>query len=198
MEPPEDRIAKRLEEINKQQAALDRDDAQRGAADDDHVNTVVDRRRGGALRSAAFLILLIAVAAGLFGLAVTFTRLAGKDVHDAQRQGTAQVSSCRQHGPISNKGFGYWYRCTATIAWDDATPARVVADSVFTPSDIGNEVRVGDLGNYRTRTELARADEVRRPWLAWLGYAVGAVALLPTLVATLALRELLRFRRRAR
>jgi uncharacterized protein DUF6346 len=197
MEPLDDRIARRRAEIAEEQAALDREDAQRHAADNDAAATVVDRRRSGsALRSALFLILLIVVAAGLFGLAVTFTRLAGEDVSGAQRQGKAQVTSCVRHGPISNKGFGYWDKCTAMITWDDGATDRITVNAVFTSSDIGTDVRVGDLGNYRTTKELARADTSRRPWLAWIGYAIGAIAFVPALVTTLVVRELLRYRRR--
>lgn len=196
MEPPHDRIAKRRTEIAEEQAALDQEDAQHRAADNDPGTAVVDRRRGGAVRSTVFLVLVIVVAAGLFGVAVTLTRLAGKDFGDAQRQGRAQVTSCTQHGPISNKGFGYWDRCTATITWEGGATDRVTVSAVFKTSDIGTEVRVGDLGNYRTSKELARADASHRPWLAWIGYAVGVIAFMPALVAILILRELLRFRRR--
>ena len=196
MEPPHDRIAKRRAEIGEQQAALDRDDAQRRAAENDPAATVVDRRSGGALRSTIFLVLVVVVAAGLLGLAVTLTRLAGKDFNDAQRQGKAQVTSCVRHGPISAKGFGYWETCTATITWDNGSTDRATVSAVFRSSDIGRDVRVGDLGTYRTSKQLARADAPHRPWLAWLGYAVGVIAFVPALIAVLSIRELLRFRRR--
>ncbi|MGX6605225.1 DUF6346 domain-containing protein [Micromonosporaceae bacterium Da 78-11] len=197
MEPLDDRIAKRRAEIADEQAALDREDAQRRAAQNDAAPAVVDRRRsGGALRSAVFLILLIVVAAGLFGLAVTLMRSAGEDFDEAKRQGVAQVTSCVRHGPITNQGFGYWDSCAATITWADGATDRITVDAVFKSSDIGTEVRVGDLGDYRTAKELARADTTRRPLFAWIGYVVGAIAFVPALVATLTVRELLRFRRR--
>ena len=196
MEPPHDRIAQRRAEIAEQQAALDRQDAERHATDPEPAAAAVDRRRGGAARSAAFLILVVVVAAGLMGLAVTLTRLAGTDFDDAKRQGAAQVTSCVRHGPITSKGFGYWDSCTATITWDDASTARVTVHAVFTSTDIGTSVRVGDLGDYRTSKQLTRAGAPHRPWLTWLGYTVGAVAFIPTLIAVLSLRELLRFRRR--
>lgn len=196
MEPPHDRIAKRLAEIGEQRAALDREDAKRRAAETDTAAAVVDRRKSGALRSTVFLILLVVVAAGLFGLAVTLTRLAGKDFGNAAQQGKAQVTSCVRHGPISTKGFGYWESCTATITWDSGGTDRITVNAVFKSSDIGTEVRVGDLGSYRTSKELARADAPHRPWLAWIGYAVGAIAFIPALIVVLSTRELLRFRRR--
>ncbi len=196
MEPPNDRIAKRRAEIAEQQAALDRKNAQRSAEDDERAAAIVDRGDGSAVRSAAFLVLIVVVAAGLIGLAVTLTRFAGTDFDDVKRQGTAQVTSCVRHGPITTKGFGYWDSCTATITWDDASTERVTVHSVFNSADIGSSVRVGDLGDYRTSRQLARADAQHRPWLAWIGYAVGVVAFIPVLIAVLSIRELMRFRRR--
>jgi hypothetical protein len=194
MEPPHDRTAKRRAEISEQLSALDREDDERLAADADPAAAVVDRRGGSAVRDAVFLVLLVVVAAALLGVGVTFNRLAGDDV--AKRQGQAEVTSCVRQGPISNKGFGYWHRCTATITWDDGSINRVTVGAVFTPSDIGTPVRVGDLGTYRTSTELARVGAPHRPWLAWIGVVVGIIAFIPALVATLIIRELLRFRRR--
>jgi hypothetical protein len=104
------------------------------------------------------------------------------------------VTSCVDNGPVSNKGFGYWQSCTATITWDDGSTDRTIVGAVFRSSDIGSDVRVGDLGDYRTSKELVRADAPYRPWLSWIGYLVGIVAFVPTLIATLIIREL--FRRR--
>jgi hypothetical protein len=208
MERPNDRIARRLSEIREQEAALDREATERqadatdpgtamadpGTAMADPGTAVADRRNGGALRSTAFFIVVVAAAAGLLGLAVTFTRLAGKDFGDAHREGRAQVTSCVGHGPVSNKGFGYWESCTATITWDDGGVDRTTVGAVFRSSDIGTEVRVGDLGNYRTSRDLVRAGAPHRPWLSWIGYLVGIVAFVPVLIATLIMRGL--FRRR--
>lgn len=196
MEPPDDRIAERREEIRAQEAALDAEAAERAAADNDPGAAVVDRRRSGALRSALFLIAVLVVAAGLFGVAVTLTRLAGDDFADAKRVGQAAVTSCVEQGPITNKGFGHWDSCAATITWDGGDVDRVTVGAVFTSADIGTNVRVGDLGNYRASKELVREDAPHRPWLAWIGYLVGVLAFVPTLVAVLAVRELLRIRRR--
>jgi hypothetical protein len=197
MDPLNDRIAKRRAELAEQLEAFDREDTQRRAADDDTAAAVVDRRRGGgAVRSTAFLILIIVAAAGLSGLAVTLSRLAGDDFGDVQRQGTAHVTSCVRHGPITTMGFGSWDACTASITWDDGGTDRITVSAVLKSSDIGTDVRVGDLGNYRTNKEIARAGATYRPWLRWIGYAVGAIAFVPMLVATLTVRDLLRFRRR--
>ncbi|GAA0471084.1 hypothetical protein Ade02nite_34400 [Paractinoplanes deccanensis] len=191
MQPPDDRIAKRLEEIRAREAAADAEPAPA----DDLGSAVVDRRKGGALRSTVFVIVLIVAAAGLFGLAVTLTRLAGDDFGDAERYGRADVTSCVRHGPITNKGFGYWESCAATITWDGGDTDRATVDAVFTSGDIGSPVRVGDLGTYRTTRELVREDAAYRPWLAWIGYAVGFLAFVPTLVLVLTVREALRRKR---
>lgn len=196
MERPDDRIRRRLSDIREQEAALEREAAERRAEDADAAAAVVDRRKGGALRSAVFLVVVMAAAAGLLGLAVTFGRLAGDDFGSARREGQARVSSCVRHGPVSGKGFGYWESCTATVTWDDGATERVTVDAVFRSSDVGAEVRVGDLGNYRTSKELVRSDAPYRPWLAWIGYLVGIIAFVPALVVVLTVRELLRFARR--
>jgi Family of unknown function (DUF6346) len=196
MEPPDDRIVKRLAEIRAEEAALDAEAAQRNAADTNPGAAVVNRRKDSRLRSAVFLIAVVALAAGLLGVAVTLTRLAGNDFTDAERLGRATVTSCIQHGPVTNKGFGYWDSCTATINWNDGDVDRLTVGAVFTSADIGTQVRVGDLGNYRTSKELVRADAPHRPWLAWAGYAVGIIAFVPALVGVLAVREFLRSRRR--
>lgn len=198
MESQNDRIAKRLAEIKAEEAELDRDAVERQTAATEPGPVVVNRHRGNGLRSAAFLIGVLLLAAGVLGLAVTLSRLAGDDIADGKRTGQAQVTSCMQHGPISNKGFGYWDSCTATITWDDGDVERVNVGAVFTSADIGDAVRVGDLGNYRTTRELARADLSPKPWLAWIGYVVGAIALVPGIVGVLILRELLRSSRVAR
>ena len=74
---------------------------------------------------------------------------------------------------------------------------RLNADAVFTTADIGTDVRIGDAGQYRTSKKLAREDTPARPWLTWLGFAVGFLGVLPALVAVIIIRQLLRFRRRA-
>lgn len=184
-----DRIAERLAEIKAQEATSAAEAASQDAV-------VVERRGGGALRSAVFLVAVIVAAAGLLGLAVTLTRLAGDDFADAERLGRATVTSCVQRGPITNKGFGSWDSCTATIGWDDGTTDRLTVAAVFRSSDIGRQVRVGDLGDYRTGKQIVREGAAHRPWLGWIGYAVALVAVVPTLVGVLTVRELLRFRRR--
>jgi hypothetical protein len=186
VETPHDRIAKRRAEIAEQQAALDAEAEPRGEA---------KRRPGGAARSAIFLTLVVVLGVGLLGLAITLNRLAGSDFADAKRQGTAQVTSCVRHGPISTRGFGYWQMCTATITWDAGRTDRVTVGAVFEASEIGTQVRVGDMGNYRTSKLLTVAGTPYRPWLAWIGYVVGALAFIPVLIATLIIRELLRRRR---
>ncbi|BFU47662.1 DUF6346 domain-containing protein [Krasilnikovia sp. MM14-A1004] len=156
----------------------------------------MDRRKGGALRFAVFLIVVLGLATGLLGVAVTLSRLAGDDIADARRLGSATVKFCERSGPVTNKGFGYWDSCTVTVSWEGGDVERLTVGAVFTLDDVGRQVRVGDLGNHRTSRQLVRADAPYRPWLRWIGYAVGIVAFVPTLVGTLIVQELLRFRRR--
>lgn len=196
MESQDDRIAKRLAEIGEQDEQLRRESAERRAEAADPGAQVVARRQGSPLRSAGFLICVVLLAAGMLGVAVTFTRLAGKDFADAERIGQAAVTSCDQRGPISNRGFGYWDDCVATITWDDGQVSRTTVGAVFTRADVGQTVRVGDLGKYRTSDQLAREDASPLPWLAWIGYLVAVLAFLPAIIAIFLIRELLRFRRR--
>ncbi|MGI5213085.1 DUF6346 domain-containing protein [Plantactinospora sp. CA-290183] len=195
VEPPDDRIARRLAEIREQERELDRQDAERDAAARDPAAAVV-RRTGGALRSFLFLAGVLVLAASLLGVAVTLNRLAGYDMADARREGQATVSSCVPHGPITNRGFGYWESCEVEVTWAGGGVEHLTVGAVFTSADIGATIRVGDLGNYRSSRKLARADVPDRPWLSWLGYAAGALAIPPGFVGVLLLRETLRRRRK--
>lgn len=197
MDSHQERMAKRAAERAALEAELDREDAARRAAVTDPAAAVVSRREGSAARSAAFLVGIVLLAAALIGTSITLVRMAGRNYGAAQRTGLAAVDSCTRHGPISNRGFGYWERCTATITWDDGTVTRLNADAVFSSADIGTDVRIGDAGQYRTSKKLAREDTPARPWLTWLGFAVGFLGVLPALVAVIIIRQLLRFRRRA-
>lgn len=196
MDSHDERMARRATERKALEAELDREEAERKAAITDPASAVVRRREGGALRSAAFLFGIVVLTVVLFGSCITLIRLSGRDFDDARRTGQATVDACNRQGPVSNQGFGYWNRCTVTIRWDDGTTSRLVSDAVFTSADIGDQVRVGDLGEYRTSKKLAREGTPARPWLAWIGYVIGLAGILPGLVAVLLIRELLRFRRK--
>lgn len=192
MDSHEDRMAKRAAEREALEAELDREIAESKAP----TAAVVSHREGSTTRSAAFLAGIVLLTVALIGTSITLIRLAGRDYADAERTGRAAVGACTTHGPVTNRGFGYWERCTATITWDDGTVTRLNADAVFTSADIGSDIRVGDLGEYRTSKKLAREDTSPRPWLTWIGFVVGFLGVLPGLVAVLIIRELLRFRRR--
>jgi hypothetical protein len=196
MNSRDERHAKRLEEINALEAELDREDAQRAAERADAGAAVVDRRKGGSLRSAAFLICILLSAGALFGLSVTSFRLAGNDIEDAGRFGQAAVTSCVRQGPVTNQGFGYWDSCAATVTWENGEVERSQYSAVFASADVGTQVRVGDLGRHRTERSLVNADAPYRPWLGWIGYLLVALGFVPGLVGVLILRELLRLRRR--
>ena len=195
MDPLDDRIAKRQAEIKAQQEALARAEADRQAPAADPASAIVDPRPGRFGRSAVFLIVLVVVAAGLLGLAVTLSRLAGHDYDDATRKGTAEVTSCVSHGPISRKGFGTWASCQVKVTWADGATEEATVGAVFTSADIGHPVRVGDLGRFRNTKELVREDAPYRPWLRWIGIALGVIDFIPVLILALLLRSLIGFRR---
>lgn len=195
MDSHDERMARRAAERQEQEADLYREEAERRVAAADAASAVIRRRKGGAGRSAAFLTGIVLLAAALIGSSVTLVRMAGRDMADAERAGRAAVETCTEHGPVTNRGFGYWERCTASITWDDGTVDRSVTDAIFSSADIGTEVRVGDVGEYRTSKKLAREDTPARPWLAWIGYLVGFLGVLPALLAVILIRELFRLRR---
>ncbi|MBO3737895.1 DUF6346 domain-containing protein [Actinoplanes flavus] len=164
------------------EAEAERELAEWEAADSDPATTVVDRRKGGALRTTALLTGIVLVSLMLVGTGITFVRLAGRDFGDAERVGWATVGSCTEHGPITNQGFGYWDSCRVTIRWDDGTATRLINDGDFTATDVGRQVRVGYLGTEKYRVKLAREDTPARPWLTWIGVAVGIIGGLPLLI----------------
>lgn len=203
MEPLDDRVARRLAEIREQERALDGGSVEQARPVEEQVPpaddlgaAVVRRRQGRPIRSFLFMVTLFLVAAGLFGLGVTLNRWAGEDMADARRTGQASVRSCVEHGPVTNRGFGYWESCEVRVSWSDGEAESMTVGAVFTAADIGSEVEVGDLGRYRGDRQLARADEPSRSWLAWLGYGVGLLGLAPALIWVLLMRQVLTFRRR--
>jgi Family of unknown function (DUF6346) len=133
-----------------------------------------------------FLLLVgvLAAVAVLAGVAVTLHRLARDGMGDAPRLGRATVTSCTRHGPVTTHGFGYWETCKAEITWADGEVERSTVEEVFTSSDIGTPVEVGDPDNAprHSRQTLARADAAPRPWLRWLSYGVGVVAVVPLFI----------------
>ncbi|MBB2940631.1 hypothetical protein FB565_000335 [Actinoplanes lutulentus] len=190
MESHDERIARRADERAELERQLDREEAEGQSS------AAIQRQRGGKLGSAAFLAGIVLLAAALLSTCVTLIRLSGHDFAEASRTGQATVAHCTEQGPVTTRGFGYWYRCVSTIRWDDGGTDRLVIDEVFTPADIGRAVRVGDVGEHRGSRELAREDTPARPWLTWIGVTVGIIGLLPTFLVAMILRELLRFRRR--
>jgi hypothetical protein len=194
VEPQDDRYAKRLADLRQELDELDRQeeldelDRQEEQLDREAVGrqvvrreTPVLRRAGRFLSSLLTLVGVLALIAVLAGVAVTLHRLAGRGMGDAPRLGQAAVSSCVRHGPVSTRGFGYWQTCRVEITWADGAVERSTVDELFKSSDIGRAVKVGDPENASTHDPrtLARADVAARPWLKWLSYAVGVVAVVP-------------------
>ena len=198
MESRDDRIARRLAEIKALGAELDQEEEQRESTVANPGSAVVERPKGGAFRSAAFLVGIVALSLALLASGITLVRLAGREFEDADRAGWATVSRCEEHGPVSNKGFGYWHRCDVAVRWDDGDIDDLVDDGIFAPADLGREIRVGDHGLYKQNRQLSREDTPRRLWLAWIGFPLAVAGLLPGIVAVMIIREMLRFRRKGR
>ena len=196
MESWEERIARYRAENKAKMEALDRSEAELEAERDRRKSEVVRQRDGSPFRDFVFLVGVIVGTVVLIGLSVTLTRLAGKDFGDAQQAGQASVAACAEHGPVTTRGFGYWDQCTVTVVWDDGDSEELTVGGLFRSSDIGTPVRVGDMGRHRTQTVLSRADVPERPWLRWLGYALGAVGAVPILLMSLMLGAMLTARRR--
>lgn len=142
----------------------------------------------GHLREIALIVAALAVSLVLVGGSMSIIGLGGRDFGDAQRIGLASVGYCGEHGPVTNRGFGYWERCTVTIRWDDGTTTRAVDDGTFTSADIDQEVTVGYLGTRRHSLQLARADTAYRPWFTWIGVGIGLIAAVPGIFAVMALQ----------
>jgi Family of unknown function (DUF6346) len=202
--PPDDRTAKLLakleaelaaheQEVDRQRRQREREAAERAARDRDASPL---RRLAERVWSFLFVLGIVVLAAGLGGLAITLSRMSPHDMADARREGQATVGSCERHGPITNRGFGYWEGCDVRVVWSDGEVEDEFVEEVFRSADIGTPVRVGDMGRHRTERVFARPDAPPRPWLDWLSYAVAAVAFVPTFVAVLILKELLSFRRK--
>lgn len=187
MNPPDDRIAKRLEEIRAQESQLDREATAQTSSPAGLEQAVVRRRQGGAVRSLVAVVGILVLGMALLELALTLNRHAGDDMADARREGQATVTSCQRHGPVTAHGFGYWFNCAASITWDGGQTERLTVGDVFSSADIGTPVVVGDLGGSSSDRQIARADRPSRPWLSWAGYAVGAVAVLPIMLGALLL-----------
>lgn len=188
MDPLDDKHAKRLGELREQLEELDREDEQRAGEIAERMargrEAPMPRRVRRHLTSFLFLVGVLVLVAVLAGVAVTLNRLAGDGMGDAPRLGQAMVSSCDRHGPITTHGFGYWESCRVTITWADGEVERSTVDEVFKSADIGTTIRVGDPDdtNRHNRETLARADVEPRPWLRWMSYGVGVVAVLPLFV----------------
>lgn len=106
-------------------------------------------------RLVAFL--LLPVVGYLLGATIFFTFWDRIDVGDPAKSGYVAVAeSCERRGPVSYKGFGYWYMCTVKVTQlaDDVT--RTMKAGFLTPEHIGREVAVGTTHSYRRITASER------------------------------------------
>jgi len=73
----------------------------------------------------------------------------------------AVATSCERHGPVSIRGFGYWWTCRADVHWQgngDTSEPR--SADFLTPDDIGKPVHVTGI---RHNSGIRRAAE--QPYL---------------------------------
>ena len=186
-------MAKYRARLQKIQAELHREKPEPGGA----ATSPAGAARFSAPRTAAFFVLSALLTVVLTGTGFTITRMAGDDFDDARRAGWASVNYCREHGPVSMRGFGYWHRCSVTVRWDDGDLQSLTSDGSFTSAEVDQNIRVGDLGRHRTRTIIAREDTPARPWFAWIGVPISLAAIMPGFFAFLIVADLLlRLRRR--
>lgn len=164
--PDDDRIERRLGEIKEQLEQLDAEKSKSGPPP-------------GPLQTAITAVVLLLLAFGLSGSALSLGRLSGKDIADARRTGAATVLSCERQGPLSSKGFGYVDTCQTEIKWEDGTLSRIVVGNDFFEADeVGQTITVGDLGTRQNRAVLARADLPPRVALQITSYVLIALAVI--------------------
>ncbi|MEV0895569.1 DUF6346 domain-containing protein [Actinoplanes sp. NPDC049802] len=185
MDSDKDPLAKYRARMEEAKAELAQAEAASRAAAADPAKAVTERE-GGWLSTIAFFGCVIALGLALLGVSATFVRLSGHDFDDARVTGWATVNRCDRQGPVTNRGFGYWETCRFAVRWDDGTADdRLTSDVLFGSTDIGRDVRVGRLSERGPSMELARQDTPARPWLHWIGIAIGLVGMLPLFVAGL-------------
>lgn len=108
-------------------------------------------------------VLVLYLAAGWLGLVTLSHQLSGSGPA-VDEVGTAAVTSCREHGPVSVRGFGYVYECAAEVRWADGkTEHREFPAGEMTPADVGHDVPVYryDPGR-RSATVYGRNDDTAR------------------------------------
>ncbi|MBP2338801.1 hypothetical protein JOF41_004979 [Saccharothrix coeruleofusca] len=112
-------------------------------------------------RLVAFL--LLPVLGYLLGATIFFTFWDRIDVGDPAKAGYVAVAeSCERRGPVSYKGFGHWYTCTAKVTQLADGVTRTMKAGFLTPEHIGREVAVETTRRYREIT----ASERPYTWLA--------------------------------
>ncbi|MFD1148674.1 DUF6346 domain-containing protein [Saccharothrix hoggarensis] len=112
------------------------------------------RGEGGGRREAVLhrlvAFVLLPVMGYLLGATIFFTFWDTIEVGDPGGSGYAAVAqSCERRGPVSYKGFGYWYTCTAKVTQRADGVTRTMQAGFLTPEHIGREVAVETTRGYR-------------------------------------------------
>jgi hypothetical protein len=95
-----------------------------------------------------------------------------------ERQAVAQTHECTRTGPVSRKGFGYWWTCRVTVRMADGRTVDTTVDrSIVTPADGGRSVE------FRESCKDGLSDcSYGRPTSTWVKGAVGALGMLEWLL----------------
>ncbi|NUT20965.1 MAG: hypothetical protein HOV77_17430 [Hamadaea sp.] len=86
-----------------------------------------------------------------------------------ERPATAEVGTCEQRGPVSDNGFGFWWKCDVTVRAEDGRVVRTTVDrSIVTPADAGKPVEFREACKSGT-TDCSYGRPAGRGWTLLLG-----------------------------
>ncbi|RSN36839.1 hypothetical protein DMC61_01785 [Amycolatopsis sp. WAC 04169] len=153
--------------------------------------------KAAAISVAAWTLLALFVIGmlTLFRIAGVPASVSGSDLTGAE--GTASVIDCAEHGPLSLRGAGYYWKCVAEVR---TSPNRPVVRVEFgpdelTPADLGRPVFVDYASHDWQRNVphpynfLAAVGPIAAGALGFIGYAVGPRIFLRWLVPSLRRRD---------
>ena len=193
----EDRAAYRKRRMAELLAEAEQNVTRTRAAKDQPVAEPERRRWWTNVLGVAMLLALSFV---LTATAMTIARFTGHDFADAGRTGTATVQTCDRRGPISLKGFGYWQRCTVSVAWNGGPSTLVLIDEpgFIKGEKPGDTFQIGEHRGSRGSVGYSRPELPDRGWVTAIGIALWIVGFLPALAVFFYLRESIKdlFRRR--
>ncbi|WP_410576237.1 DUF6346 domain-containing protein [Amycolatopsis sp. lyj-108] len=131
----------------------------------------------------------------LFRIAGIPATVSGSDLIGAD--GTASVVDCAEHGPLSVRGAGYYWKCVADVRTGPDRPTSRVefGPDELTPADLGRSVFVDYASHDWQRNVphpynfLAAVGPIAAGGLGFIGYAVGPGIFLRWLIPSLRRRD---------